>query len=433
MIVKKRVFAKALNLIGILLMITVILVMVPLTVPKVFGIRIYGVLTGSMTPVYSIDGVVYVMEKDPEEIQTGDAITFQMGTNTQNVMTHRVVEIKDGFFITKGDANNTVDPEPVAFERLIGKVVFFIPGFAKVAELVDSMTGKCVIVMLFAAAFILWIAADLLYPQDKAKRSKKETVTKKGKKGNLFQIAGGILIVGAVSYLLVTFWQYRADRKEFASLEEQVFSGNLTADVSMDESETTQEEKVLTQEDRKILQGIASLHEENPDVIGWIRFDNSEISYPLMQAKDNAYYLKRNYLGEKNNAGSIFLEASNSPDLEDSHSIIYGHNMKDLSMFGSLKEYKYKDYYKEHSYFTIYTLDHVYRYQIFAYYDISMYGDVYNNQFGPDDFFQSFIDTMVSRSYYDTGLRPQKTDKIVTLSTCSTEGNRFVVNAVRVH
>lgn len=409
-------------------MITVILVMVPLTVPKLFGIRIYGVLTGSMTPVYSIDGVVYVMEKDPEEIQTGDAITFMMGTNTQNVMTHRVVEIKDGFFITKGDANNAADPEPVAFERLIGKVVFFIPGFAKVAELVDSMTGKCVIVMLFASAFILWIVADLIYPQDKAKRNKKPKVAKKG---NWLQITGGILIAGAVCYLLVTFWQYRADRKDFAALEEEVFSGSVTEEIS-DMSEPTQGGVVLTQEDKKILQGIASLHEENPDVIGWIRFDNSEISYPLMQGKDNDYYLKRNYQGEKNNAGSIFLEASNSPDLEDSHSIIYGHNMKDLSMFGSLKEYKYKDYYKDHPYFTIYTLDQVYRYQIFAYYDISMYGDVYNNQFGPDDFFQSFIDTMVSRSYYDTGVRPQKTDKIITLSTCSTEGNRFVVNAVRI-
>lgn len=409
-------------------MITVILVMVPLTVPKLFGIRIYGVLTGSMTPVYSIDGVVYVMEKDPEDIQTGDAITFMMGTNTQNVMTHRVVEIKDGFFITKGDANNAADPEPVAFERLIGKVVFFIPGFAKVAELVDSMTGKCVIVMLFASAFILWIVADLIYPQDKAKRNKKPKVAKKG---NWLQITGGILIAGAVCYLLVTFWQYRADRKDFAALEEEVFSGSVTEEIS-DMSEPTQGGVVLTQEDKKILQGIASLHEENPDVIGWIRFDNSEISYPLMQGKDNDYYLKRNYRGEKNNAGSIFLEVSNSPDLEDSHSIIYGHNMKDLSMFGSLKEYKYKDYYKDHPYFTIYTLDQVYRYQIFAYYDISMYGDVYNNQFGPDDFFQSFIDTMVSRSYYDTGVRPQKTDKIITLSTCSTEGNRFVVNAVRV-
>ncbi len=409
-------------------MITVILVMVPLTVPKLFGIRIYGVLTGSMTPVYSIDGVVYVMEKDPEDIQTGDAITFMMGTNTQNVMTHRVVEIKDGFFITKGDANNAADPEPVAFERLIGKVVFFIPGFAKVAELVDSMTGKCVIVMLFASAFILWIVADLIYPQDKAKRNKKPKVAKKG---NWLQITGGILIAGAVCYLLVTFWQYRADRKDFAALEEEVFSGSVTEEIS-DMSEPTQGGVVLTQEDKKILQGIASLHEENPDVIGWIRFDNSEISYPLMQGKDNDYYLKRNYRGEKNNAGSIFLEASNSPDLEDSHSIIYGHNMKDLSMFGSLKEYKYKDYYKDHPYFTIYTLDQVYRYQIFAYYDISMYGDVYNNQFGPDDFFQSFIDTMVSRSYYDTGVRPQKTDKIITLSTCSTEGNRFVVNAVRI-
>ena len=104
-------------------MITVILIMVPLTVPKAFGVRIYGVLTGSMAPAYSIGGVVYVMEEDPQNITVGDVITFTMGSNTEYVMTHRVAKIVDGNFITKGDANNAVDPEPVSFDRLIGKTV----------------------------------------------------------------------------------------------------------------------------------------------------------------------------------------------------------------------------------------------------------------------------------------------------------------------
>ena len=80
---RRKIIAKALNLIGVLLMITVILIMVPLTVPKAFGVRIYGVLTGSMAPAYSIGGVVYVMEEDPQNITVGDVITFTMGSNTE--------------------------------------------------------------------------------------------------------------------------------------------------------------------------------------------------------------------------------------------------------------------------------------------------------------------------------------------------------------
>ena len=76
--------------------------------------------------------------------------------------------------------------------------------------------------------------------------------------------------------------------------------------------------------------------------------------------------------------------------------------------------------------------DKVYRYEIFAYYDISMYGEIYSVQFKPGELFQEILDNMCRRSYYDTGVRPESTDKIITLSTCSTEGNRFVVNAKRI-
>lgn len=419
-------------------MITVILIMVPLTVPKLFGVRIYGVLTGSMAPAYSVGGVVYVMEEKPQNIVVGDVITFTMGTNTEYVMTHRVADIIDGHFITKGDANNAVDPEPVAFERLIGKSVFFLPGMSGVAEFVNSKTGRYVFIMLFALAFMCWVVADMICPSDK--KTKKADTGKKKRSGLGLQLVGGAFMIGALVYIAVILLGYRESKTEYASLEQEVFGEQKeaiaeTPQEAAETAETAQSEAetVLSAEDQSILAGIQKLHEENPEVIGWIKFDNMDISYPVMQAKDNDYYLDHTYSGEENSAGSIFMEASNLPDFEDYHTIIYGHNMKNGSMFGSLKNYKTKDHYKGNEYFTVYTLDSVYRYQIFAYYDISMYGDVYNNQFGPDDYFQMFIDNMVKRSYYDTGVRPVKTDKIITLSTCSTTGNRFVVNAVRMN
>ena len=416
-------------------MITVILIMVPLTVPKAFGFRIYGVLTGSMAPTYSVGGVVYVMEEDAQNIQVGDVITYTLGSDTEYVMTHRVVEISTDGFITKGDANNAMDPEPVSFERLIGKAVFYLPGMSGIAEFVNSSTGRYVFIMLFAMAFICWVVADILNPSG----TKEKGTTAKKKNGSLgLRLAGGVLFAGALVYLVSVFLGYHESAKEYSSLEREVFEQNAegvtveTEDAGQSDSTSADKEDTLSTEDKQVLQKLAGLQEENKDVIGWIRFDAMDISYPIMQGADNDYYLDHTFSGEENAAGSIFMEAANTSDFEDCHTIVYGHNMKDGSMFGSLKNYKKKDYYKGNGYFTIYTLKSVYRYRIFAYYDISMYGDVYNIEFEPDDYFKQFIDNMVKRSYYDTGVRPEKTDKILTLSTCSTEGNRFVVNAVRL-
>lgn len=426
-------------------MVTVILMMVPLTIPKLFGIRIYGVLTGSMTPAYSVGGVVYVKETDASDIRIGDVITFRMGTDTDYVMTHRVVEMDGSFFVTKGDANNTVDPEPVSYDRLIGKVVLFVPGLAGVSEFVNSTTGRSVLVILFATAFILWVAADMLSPSSKKKKkvhgepSSAQTVKqKKEQRGSLaVQLLGILLILGAVVYLGNVFLSYRKSTSEYDALEAAVFAraGDVKEQAAkhQDAEETAEETDMLTWEEQEILAGIARLREENPDVIGWIKFDNLELSYPVMQGEDDEYYLKHTFSGEANAAGSIFMEAANAPDFNDSHTIIYGHNMKNKSMFGALKTYKTEDFYPGNEYFTIYTPDKVYRYEIFAFYDISMDGEIYSVQFEPGGVFQKIIDNMCRRSYYDTKIHPESTEKIITLSTCSTKGNRFVVNARRIN
>lgn len=399
-------------------MITVILLMVPLTIPRMFGVRIYGVLTGSMTPAYSVGGVVYVKETDISDIHVGDVVTYRLGTDTEYVMTHRVVEMDDSFFITKGDANNAVDPEPVSYDRLIGKVIFFIPGLSGVAEFVNSGTGHSCLIILFASAFILWIVADML--------SSSKVKTKKKRDLPVIMIIGVVLIVGAVIYIGSVLLNYQRSASEYDSIEENVFAN---VDFSASAGEDSEE---LTDDEKAVLTAIAELKEENPDVIGWIKFDNLDLSYPIMQGEDNDYYLSHTFSGESNAAGSIFMEAANSSDFNDSHTIIYGHNMRNRSMFGSLKSYKTEDFYPGNEYITVYTPDKVYRYQIFAYYDISMYGEIYNISFVPGDEFQQIIDNMCRRSYYDTGVKPKSMDKILTLSTCSTKGNRFVVNAVRI-
>jgi sortase B len=178
---------------------------------------------------------------------------------------------------------------------------------------------------------------------------------------------------------------------------------------------------------------LAGIQAENSDVIGWLFFENEDLSYPILFSGDDDLYLHTAVDGTSAKAGSIFMEGANTPDFEDSHTIIYGHNMRNLSMFGKLKYYKAKDdYYGDHMYFQIITDDVIYRYQIFAYEDVSVDSFVYEIPFAPNADFASFIEKIYKASYRDTGVVATENDKIVTLSTCSTEDHRFVVHAVRV-
>lgn len=177
----------------------------------------------------------------------------------------------------------------------------------------------------------------------------------------------------------------------------------------------------------------AGLLQENPEIVAWIRFDNIEIlSYPILYSGDDEKYLRTDIYGNDSTAGCIFLEAACTPDFNDCHTILYGHNMKNLSMFGSLKKYKTEDIYEDNQYFTIYTGNMAYRYQIFAYRDVAETDQVFTVGFEPDEKFEEFIDDIMRHSYESTGVTVTKNDKIVTLSTCSTQGKRFVVHGVRV-
>lgn len=172
------------------------------------------------------------------------------------------------------------------------------------------------------------------------------------------------------------------------------------------------------------------LKQINKDITAWILFDNNTISYPIVQGKDNEEYLYQMADKTKNPSGSIFIDSLCSPDFTDSHTILYGHNMKDQSMFGSLKNYYLKkDYFQNNRYFTIYTPTKTLRYEVFAWYEAAADDSVYQVGFTPDEEFDKFVDQILSRRYYDVEISVTQQDHIVTLSTCSTAGKRFIVHA----
>lgn len=175
------------------------------------------------------------------------------------------------------------------------------------------------------------------------------------------------------------------------------------------------------------------LQSYNPDVIGWIYVEGSDIiNYPILYSGDDSSYLRTSIDKKHAIAGSIFLEGANTPDFEDYHSIIYGHRMR-YTMFGTLKNYKDEPgYYNDHPYIQILTPTVAYRYQIFAWSDVDAYNYTYTVYYNNDEKYSQFLNKIQADAMQQTGVNVTPEDKIITLSTCSKTSDRFVVHAKRV-
>lgn len=175
---------------------------------------------------------------------------------------------------------------------------------------------------------------------------------------------------------------------------------------------------------------LQALREVNPDVVGWIYGPSTQINYPIMQGEDNAYYLQHSWKGQKSVKGSIFLESTNSADLKDFRSIVYGHNMGDDSMFGELDIYTNKSYWQKRRYVYLVTDEGVWRYEVYACYKAEVESDTYALRQRTDAQKADFIAMTIEQSVLDTGIVPEITDRILTLSTCVSDAKqRLVVHA----
>ncbi len=172
---------------------------------------------------------------------------------------------------------------------------------------------------------------------------------------------------------------------------------------------------------------LEALQEINEEVVGWIEIPGTEISCPLCHGEDNEYYLTHSWNGEKNSSGAIFLECENDFTLESFHTIIYGHRMRSGAMFGSLKYYKDQEYWQEHPAVYLVSGNEVYRYDIFAAYETGIEDLVYQLDLTGQE--EAFISFCLEKSVIDTGIIPEVSDRIITMSTCTANNHdrRWVV------
>ena len=176
-----------------------------------------------------------------------------------------------------------------------------------------------------------------------------------------------------------------------------------------------------------------SLLAENSDVVGWIYSDGTQINYPVLRGESNESYIHTMINGEYNSAGSIFMDFRNNPDLSDINTILYGHHMKNGSMFASLHQYVHQDYYDEHKYMWYLTPDHIYRLDVLAGYVGDAEAEIYTI-FVDQEELDSYLAFAERKSTFTPDYKAETINGIIALSTCSYEYDdaRYVLVCVPV-
>lgn len=245
------------------------------------------------------------------------------------------------------------------------------------------------------------------------------------------------LIVFAVSIWQLSgiFLEYKEGEDEYEELLQYVNEELPEVEYGEEETESESAEGEAQPEEERLQRvSLDELKAINEEIIGWIEIPGTNISYPLMYTSDNAYYLNHTFSGKVNSAGSIFVEALNSAAFTDLHTIIYGHNMKNGSMFATLKNYTSPSYLVAHPTVYIDLEDGTHAYQIFSCYETPAESDSYTIGFAPDEQYETFLQTLKGRSAYDTGVEVTVNDSIISLSTCTKSGeNRYLVHAKKIY
>lgn len=201
---------------------------------------------------------------------------------------------------------------------------------------------------------------------------------------------------------------------------------------------TSSETPAIAEENTNI--DFEALQRRNPDVYAWIEVPGTNVNYPILQhATDNSYYLTHTIDHVKTVAAAIYTENYNAKDFEDLHTVIYGHNMKNKTMFRTLHNFENYDFFKDNRDVIIYLPNQTRYYKVFAAYTYDNRHLLFSFDWSSPEAFQNYIDEIMSIRDFganiDKDMNVTGDDKIITLSTCVNSGDstkRYLVQAVLV-
>ena len=255
-----------------------------------------------------------------------------------------------------------------------------------------------------------------------------------------------VLLVSGFLYALYVFRGYEKGKRSYQNLEDAYTCVYEREDVSPLGPEDSLETEQLNESVHSALHPAPpldapkrrtvdwdGLKSQNEDIIGWIDIPAVEISYPLVQGDDNEFYLHRGIDKEYLFAGCLFLDSACDRELQNYNSIIYGHNMRNGSMFARLKEFLAAVTIPKCPYFWIYTPDGDFLYRIVSAHTAAPGSDTYTIRFRDYESYAAWIEKMVRLSVPDCGASASAGDHLVTLSTCTNDSSaRMVVQGKRV-
>lgn len=232
-----------------------------------------------------------------------------------------------------------------------------------------------------------------------------------------------ILIFILVWALIFAFYFYKENQEKYENAEKYKEFVEVTEPVTEDE-------------EPKYFVDFEALQSGNPDIYAWLDIPDTTISYPMLRSEEEDFYLVHNADKQKSKYGAIYTQSYNTATFDDFNTIIYGHNTRNGSMFGSLRKFREKEFYDSHRTINIYTPTQKLTYKVFA---------VYNNDDTHILFSNDFSDMAVRRKYIadiqsgkkganvDREIKITEHDKIITLSTCTTpRTKRLLVQAVLI-
>lgn len=244
--------------------------------------------------------------------------------------------------------------------------------------------------------------------------------------GRIRQVLLSVLLVIFVGSALMLAGLVKQYLDAHAHNEKAQAYVHFTHETEQPQQEQAQEEEppVPPQVDFSALQGI------NDDVCAWLWIPKTAISYPIMHASDNERYLNTAFDGAKSISGSVFMDFRNNDDFVDENTVLYGHNMKDHSLFGTLKKFRSQKYADEHQTIYVMTPKTTLLYRVFAVYDTQTADSCYSRNFESVEARSVEITRAIKRSTITAEVDPSAVERYLTLSTCTvSDAYRLVVQA----
>lgn len=300
--------------------------------------------------------------------------------------------------------------------------------------------------LIYGIIFCNFIEGNILYRRDKMKKIDFKKILNSKAFNRIVIVICVVTLVYSLYNIGITIYHsvrnksmiddihaiLNNDQYEGKSFHDPSFN-TLLSKIVLNESPDNDEGQ---DEKREVLEKYKGLLMINEDIIGWIKVPGTDIDYPIVQGKDNDYYLNTTHTGEKNRHGAIFMDYRNSKYFDDMNTVIYGHNMRLApNMFRPLTKFAQdQEFFNKNR---IIQIDSIYgeqKWEIFSVYVTEINFNYIKRSFASPEEFKTFIAAIRERSAFPTDTIVTEHDNIVTLSTCTYEYKdaRFVVHAKKI-